>query len=485
MNLNNLFSDTRRKNSTKKDGGSPDRNGSKEARTEIERDYDRILFSTPVRRLADKTQVFPLDKNDSVRNRLTHSHEVSNLARSIGTALVISNKKIFSDDNCIRNIPALLAAVGLIHDLGNPPFGHQGEAAIRTWFKKNKSMFKMDEKYLNDFINFDGNAQTIRLSTRLQLINDGYGLDLTYATLASMMKYTVSSSEINKEICCQKKHGFFQVDKTKCKEILEHVGLRLGLRHPMAYIMEACDDIAYASIDIEDCVKKGLASFNDVVEYLERENASGDELVSKVVKSSREKYKEYADYGLSPFEHDDISTQRFRVYAIAEMVTAVNEFLCDEENLNNIFSGGMKNPILESSPAAELRRLMGKFTKEYAFGNKTVLELELKGYNTITELLNIFWFSISQASSDDKGVDKKAHPFARYVYSRISENYRRVFENPLENEGDLPLDYRRCLLMTDMISGMTDNFAFTMLSEFKALMTDETIKLIHDSNKCK
>lgn len=109
-----------------------------EVRTEIERDYDRILFSTPVRRLADKTQVFPLDKNDSVRTRLTHSHEVSNLARSVGTALAFKYEVAKDVEESLRNIPSLLAAIGLVHDLGNPPFGHQGEAAIQSWFKEHR-----------------------------------------------------------------------------------------------------------------------------------------------------------------------------------------------------------------------------------------------------------------------------------------------------------------------------------------------------------
>ncbi|MBD8533238.1 dNTP triphosphohydrolase [Massilia sp. CFBP 13647] len=163
-----------------------------ETRTEIERDYDRILFSTPVRRLSDKTQVFPLDKNDSVRTRLTHSHEVSNLARSIGMALAFNYKIAGESDAAKRDIPALLAAIGLVHDLGNPPFGHQGEAAIQSWFTDHRvSVLESADRPLSehqkeDFLKFEGNAQAFRLVTRLQLLNDDFGLDLTYATLSAM-----------------------------------------------------------------------------------------------------------------------------------------------------------------------------------------------------------------------------------------------------------------------------------------------------------
>ena len=145
-------------------------------RQEIERDYDRILFSTPVRRLANKTQVFPLEENVAIRNRLTHSYEVSNLARSIGVRIAFDHaEKGFGDDHerlqVKRNVPALLAAVGLAHDIGNPPFGHQGEIAIREWFEDD---MKNTEKH-DDFLHFDGNAQTFRLLTRLQVLNeDGY-----------------------------------------------------------------------------------------------------------------------------------------------------------------------------------------------------------------------------------------------------------------------------------------------------------------------
>jgi dGTPase len=133
-NWSELLNLCRRKDEARQKSISP---SAKEARTEAERDYDRILFSTPVRRLADKTQVFPLERNDSVRNRLTHSFEVSNLARSIGTTLAFNHGIADNVQDSKRNIPAICAAIGLVHDLGNPPFGHQGESAIQYWFAKN------------------------------------------------------------------------------------------------------------------------------------------------------------------------------------------------------------------------------------------------------------------------------------------------------------------------------------------------------------
>ena len=183
--------------------------GTGAGRTEFERDYDRILFATPTRRLADKTQVFPMEENDSIRTRLTHSHEVSNLARSIGVRLAFEHaEEVFGTDheklNVKRNVPSLLAAVGLAHDLGNPPFGHQGEIAMQQWFA---------EKFANegidvDFSEFDGNAQTFRLLTRLQLLNDDFGLNLTVGTLAALIKYPSIYGSANKGGF--KKYGVFK-----------------------------------------------------------------------------------------------------------------------------------------------------------------------------------------------------------------------------------------------------------------------------------
>ncbi|WP_225373280.1 dGTP triphosphohydrolase [Escherichia coli] len=169
MQWNNLLNSNRRKPKKEKKDQSQD---TSKGRQQIERDFDRILFAAPTRRLADKTQVFPLDKNDSVRTRLTHSHEVANLSRGIGMRLAFElQNEVFKgvDTNiCLqRDVPALLATIGLVHDLGNPPFGHQGEKAMSEWFTENLRSDSEEYKdgIYDDFRRFDGNSQTFRLVT--------------------------------------------------------------------------------------------------------------------------------------------------------------------------------------------------------------------------------------------------------------------------------------------------------------------------------
>ncbi|WP_173984382.1 dGTP triphosphohydrolase, partial [Magnetospirillum sp. SS-4] len=363
------------------------------SRTEIERDFDRILFSAPVRRLADKTQVFPLEKNDSVRTRLTHSHEVANLARSIGTHLAFSVLGLPPGINSQRNVPALLAAIGLAHDLGNPPFGHQGETAIQRWIKKNESKLfeppanagsgniddlKTDLENITpamraDFLKFDGNAQTFRLLTHLQIITDGYGLNLTYATLAALLKYTVSSDKAgatdNKSA---KKPGFFQSEADVVKEVWAHTGLNEGIRHPLTFIMEACDDIAYSVIDVEDAVKKGLVSFNDVIQFLQ----DVDDVVAKdVVNNSLNDYQENRKFELSPAELNDVSMQKFRVHAIGAMVNAIIEAFSTHRE--QMLDCSFKDTLMGVSKARLLCKALKNFALERAYRHKSVLKIEL------------------------------------------------------------------------------------------------------------
>ena len=213
-----------------------------EHRTEVERDFDRILFSTPVRRLADKTQVFPSESADSVRTRLTHSYEASNIARSIGNLLVRTPKWLPDptlQELVFPRLPTLLASAALAHDLGNPPFGHQGESAIQHWFQTNEAVFdKSVQGFAAEFEAFDGNPQTLRLVASLQGLPDQFGLNLTCATIGALLKYTVPASQVAKKkeekTCANKKVGFFETERETLERVFGELGIAFGQRHPLA-----------------------------------------------------------------------------------------------------------------------------------------------------------------------------------------------------------------------------------------------------------
>lgn len=446
-----LLNDVRRKD--RHDTAETSGTGAK--RTGLERDFDRILFAAPTRRLADKTQVFPMEKNDSIRTRLTHSHEVANLARSIGVRLAFEHaEEIFGgaheELNVKRNVPALLAAVGLAHDLGNPPFGHQGEIAIQQWFNKQHAQ---TNDVPPDFLQFDGNAQTFRLLTRLQVLNDQFGLNLTYATLAALVKYPTKFGAPHK--AGYKKHGIFQSESEIIDDVWEQTGLQAGIRHPFAYVMEACDDIAYSIIDAEDTVKKGYASFNDLVDFLESA-AGNDRTVTEVLDFAKKKNYDYKKENLSSSELNEVSMQMFRVKAIAEMVeSATEEFVA---KVPAILSGNIESgfELIKSSRSSVLCKQTKKFDVRYGFQHPEVLKLELEGNNYIKRFMDMAWASIS---SDDR----ETRPWERFVYGKLSENYRRVYEAGARDQ------FGKYQLLADVVSGMTESYLVEKHDEFRIL----------------
>lgn len=446
-------------------------------RQEIERDYDRLLFAAPTRRLADKTQVFPLDLNDSVRTRLTHSHEVANFARGIGMRLAFEMKDEIFGTSCEhlvleRDVPALLATIGLAHDLGNPPFGHQGEAAMRTWFRRNleplvNSVTDTSLKpVFNDFLQFDGNSQTLRLVTRLQIINDNYGLNLTYATLAAMIKYPHSSWSENRR---WNKHGYLYSEEQVVHDIWEETGLSEGIRHPFTYLMEACDDIAYSILDAEDTIKKGLASYQDLISFLAGWGEGKDPVINRLINDVERKNKEWEPrkQDLSPAEINDMSMQMFRVYATNVLIKSVVEAFreCHKQLCEK--TAAIKD-LISISAGNALCSALKKFDQTRGYRHRTVLELELKGSNYIQGLMDMLWVGIKGRSSRSQSCDT---PFGRYAYGRISENYRRVFEDP---DNQLPPLYKEAQLLADAISGMTDSYLIRLHDELKSLYEYES-----------
>lgn len=465
----------------------------KQFRLPAERDHDRILFSTPFRRMGDKTQVFPLENIESIRTRLTHSYEVANLARSIGIELAVYLKrkrltKRKLPTNAIRIIPSILAAVGLAHDIGNPPFGHKGEEAIRSWFERNscqlfkvpqevtdpskkKDINSLTKQHKSDFLNFDGNAQTLRALTKLQIINDDLALNLCVSTLTSLMKYVSPSHKIEKNNKqALKKMGYFASEQTLVQKIRQEVGLKEDSRHPLALVMEACDDIAYSVLDAEDSVKKGLVSFNDLLAFLKynpNENTN-DPLIKYIHDVSNWEHETFVKEKLHPNELNDVSTQKFRVHAIHVMVCAVVKAF--KKHYKKIVSGKFDDELIQVSDASNLCTALKKFISDHIFNHRTVLKIELNGYNTINQLMDYLWSGISDREDFNCPASKRTSPFSIYAYSKISKNYRRLFEGSLKQfhqDENLPIRYKEMQLLTDMVSGMTDQFCIDLHKDLK------------------
>jgi len=423
-------------------------------RTEAERDFDRILFATPTRRLADKTQVFPMEEHASIRTRLTHSHEVSNLARSIGVRLAFEHEeKVFGSEHeqlrVKRNVPSMLAAIGLAHDLGNPPFGHQGELAMQQWFSEQNVEREVDI----DFRQFDGNAQTFRLLTRLQVLNDEFGLNLTLGTLGALIKYPSVYGSKNKGGF--KKYGVFRSEERILKEIWEHTGLEEGVRHPLAYIVEACDDIAYSVIDAEDTVKKGYASFYDLMDHLLGEGGK-DKVIVDVIEISKRENKKFKKDNLSSRELNDLSMQMFRVKAISEMILAATSVFV--ESIPKILDGTIEPgfELIKNSRCAGLCTATKSFDNRHGFQHRDVLQLELQGNSHIKSMMTMLWNAVSKE-------DGARHPFERYVFGEISENYKRVYEASEKS------DYAKRQLVCDALSGMTEPYLIRKNDEYRSL----------------
>ncbi|GEC89392.1 deoxyguanosinetriphosphate triphosphohydrolase [Brevibacillus brevis] len=438
-------------------------------RNEFDKDYDRIIYSSSLRRLQDKAQVFPLQNNDFIRTRLTHSLEVASLGRSlawnIGNWLI--EKKRFSDFPKAKELASLVEVACLVHDLGNPPFGHYGEDIIRNWFDNwfNSREFKevVEKKFgeltsqqKNDFIYFEGNAQAIRILSKLQFLNDQYGANFTYATLATLIKYPWASNHDIVLSGKKKKFGYFYSENELFNEISEKTGIGI-CRHPATYILEAADDIAYLTADIEDAVKKRVFDWDKV--YKELKNEFEDLYPKEFL--HLEELRKKALLNEVPSK-ELINVQNFKVTIQGIMIFAVVETF--KENYDSIMNGTFEGDLLSNSTARTLSEKLRQVASEHVFSNKEVLTLELVGDRVLTDLLNLFVNAV--VNVDDLKKTKTKH---NKLVNLISENFRHVQRisekgNPTVEFKDLPL-YNRLLLVTDFISGMTDGYAVNLHQE--------------------
>src|ERR1051326_1214836 len=303
-------------------------------RTEFEQDLSRVVFSTPVRRLQDKTHVFPLEQHDAVRTRLTHSLEVSSVARDLSQAAV-RRLGAWIPQEYAPAISTIAATCALLHDVGNPPFGHAGERAIQDWFTRKlgddpRFIGTMTERngdrltYLpaaQDFIQFDGNAQMVRLVGRLQVLSDENGLNLTFATLSAACKYVVAARDTSPEQHDRSKPGFFETERELIERVQEETGTGVA-RNPITYLVEAADDIVNVCIDLEDGIRKRVFRFPEMIENLEQHGAGGE--AAELQRAAEDFVKKS---GLGGHNIDVVFAQGFRTRLIAKLIPAVlNEF---------------------------------------------------------------------------------------------------------------------------------------------------------------
>lgn len=450
-------------------------------RAEFERDYDRAVFSTPVKRLQDKAQVFPLDPHDAVRTRLTHSLEVSSVARGLGTAIgkwLLNREEI--KPGMERWIEAICSTCGLVHDLGNPPFGHSGEDAIRHWFRTRfnvadadrcspgvalggaalpelRSMLKNKDQLVQDFVKFEGNAQSLRLLTKLQILADFNGLNLTYGTLSASCKYTASSEQANEDGVdhAKAKPGYFASEADVITMIRNKTGTG-DARNPLAYLVEAADDIVYSVADVEDAVKKGILSWPAVVSLLKEESSTA---ISESLVSMEHILK--ADRGaISQGLPDDIYASAFRTAAIAIVVKASAKTF--EMNYSAIMAGEYTGELVNDCEAAALVESLKKIGRTRVYNTPSNLKLELMGRRVICDLMDVFW---EGARSLPAIGAPKAKSFSGKSGALLSENYRRVFQESIRVGSLMPEEYLRLQLVTDHVCGMTDSFAKRLHAE--------------------
>jgi dGTPase len=428
--------------SLKRQGDTSKRLRIEEADTRLgfEVDYDRIIFSSAFRSLQDKTQVIPMSKTDFVHTRLTHSLEVSVVGRSIGRLV---GKKIIEKYPHLKEIHgfhmndfgAIVAAAALAHDIGNPPFGHSGEKAIGEYFSIGKGQqYKehLTDKEWQDLIDFEGNANGFSVLTSSRPGITG-GLRLSYSTLGAFTKYPKESlpKKPTKNIS-DKKYGFFQSDKEFFKEVAEELGMisnktgnDIGYeRHPLAFLVEAADDICYTIIDFEDGINLGLVSEDFALEYL-----------IKLVKDTIDAAK----YQTLTTKEDRISY--LRALAIGNLINdAVKVFI---ENEEAILKGEFHHALTDKSKYKAQMDDIIELSVKNIYQSREVIEKELSGYQIINNLLDKF---ITAYNNNHEG---KATNYDKLLLKILPEKHH------LEKESL----YERLLHICHFISMLTDGKA--------------------------
>jgi len=426
-----------------------------DARTPFENDFDRVVFSSSFRRLRNKAQVFSLEPHDFVRTRLTHSFEVSTIGRSLGegAAAGFAPKCAgLESPRFLRDVGTIVATACLLHDIGNPPFGHSGEKAIGRWFAANMNDGKKlkfgNEQERDDLIKFEGNAQALRMATRLQWTGQDFGMNLTAATLSALIKYPCASYEVKPEGAKPlKKFGYFKADELAFQRVRSLTGVSDYRRNPLTYLMEAADDIAYATGDIEDVLKKGFVDYETIRESLAATKTS----------ESRECVEKYLDGPyLSDFkkvdarERQQLAIQRFSQMAIRLMMkSSIAAFL---DNFDSIMDGAFSEDLIGAMSMGDLCEALRTVMVQHVYSHVEIAYREQTAWSVISGLLSAIV---------DELQDRPDGPLARNTYREAPPHQAE--------QNNLSDNYRIALRATDYISGMTDGFALAQYQRISGM----------------
>ncbi|MFT3827700.1 MAG: dNTP triphosphohydrolase [Chitinophagaceae bacterium] len=446
--LNRLYSDKRT--------GIDNPTNNTDPRTEYQRDYDRIIFSSSFRRLQNKTQVFPLPGSVFVHNRLTHSLEVSSVGRSLGTLIgaFIANK--FKSDLSEESIEFykhslynVIAAACLCHDIGNPAFGHSGEDAIASFFVKNVAELGplFSPREWSDLINFEGNANAIRILTQQQHGKAEGGFRLTSSTLASIAKYPCESIAKQKGITHRKKFGYFQTEKKAFEAIVSNTGMIqesadpvIYRRHPFVWLVEAADDICYNIIDLEDAHRLGIIAHTECIDLLLF-------LVEKLGVDNIEKVK----LQLSKINDKNDQFSYLRAKSINTLTMKSVDIY--QQNFDRFLDGSFSQPLFDVIKAdCEALGKITEYSIENIYNHRSVVEIENAGYNVMYNLLSHFVLPILKDKKDRDKSEEKAVKLipAQFLYETGSP-------------------FEKVLGIIDYVSGMTDNYATDLYRKIKGI----------------
>ncbi len=417
-------------------------------RSEFKRDYDRLIFSSPFRRLQNKTQVFPLPGSVFVHNRLTHSLEVASVGQSLANdvAQCIMEKRPDLRDTLFTEIGTIVATACLSHDLGNPPFGHSGEKAIQTFFSEGAGQEikkSVSSDFWQDITHFEGNSNAFRLLTHQFQGRRHGGFVMTYSTLAAMVKYPYSSQYVTAE---HEKYGFFASEAPYFVKIAEDLGIRClysdghalrYARHPLVYLVEAADDICYEIMDIEDAFKMRLITFDE----------TKDRLLAFFDEKTRNQIQlRIIDEGITD-ANEKVVYMRARVIGILEHECA-EAFIHNEEA---ILGGSFEGSLIEhtTEQVRKAYEACQKLSYQKIYHSKPVVDIEMAGYKIMATLMEQF---ISAVITPEKF-------YSQQLIRRVSSQYD-------VNSEDLQT---RVAAIIDYISGMTDVYALDIFEKINGM----------------